>query len=208
MSIRILLVDDHKIVRDGLRSLIEKDQDTEVVGEASDGRAAVQQVRNLSPDVVIMDIAMPDLNGIEATRQILAERPGIKVVALSMHSDSRFIAEMLRSGALGYLLKNCAFEELTKAIHSVTDQLIAEAMGLSAVIGEPIVGTFLSGGGTDGSLTQAKGLPTVDSLGLNGGGAHSSREWTTIKSLVARTQLFAVLLDRIVSQEKYVRGRP
>ena len=92
-----------------------------------------------------------------------------------------------------------------KAIHPVTDQLIAEAMGLSAVIGEEIVGTYLSGGGTDGSLTQAKGLPTVDSLGLDGGGAHSSREWSTIKSLMARTQLVAVLLDRIINQETYVR---
>ena len=92
-----------------------------------------------------------------------------------------------------------------KATHPVTDQLIAEAMGLSAVIGEEIVGTYLSGGGTDGSLTQAKGLPTVDSLGLDGGGAHSSREWTTIKSLMARTQLVAVLLDRIINQETYVR---
>ena len=134
MSIRILLVDDHKIVRDGLRSLIEKDQDTEVVGEAADGRAAVQQVRDLSPDVVIMDIAMPDLNGIEATRQILAERPEIKIVALSMHSDSRFIAEMLRSGALGYLLKNCAFEELTKAIHSVVDDQTYLSSGIAEVV--------------------------------------------------------------------------
>ena len=134
MSIRILLVDDHKIVRDGLRSLIEKDLDTEVVGEASDGRAAVQQVRNLSPDVVITDIAMPDLNGIEATRQILAERPGIKVVALSMHSDSRFIAEMLRSGALGYLLKNCAFEELSTAIHAVIEDQTYLSSGIAEVV--------------------------------------------------------------------------
>lgn len=87
-----------------------------------------------------------------------------------------------------------------KAIHPKTDRLIAEAMGLSAIIGEQIVGTYLSGGGTDGSLTQAQGLPTVDSLGLNGDGAHSSREWTTIKSLVARTQLVTVLLDRIINQ--------
>lgn len=92
-----------------------------------------------------------------------------------------------------------------KAIHPVTDRLIAEAMGLSAVIGERIVGTYFSGGGTDGSLTQAKGLPTVDSLGLNGGGAHSSREWSTRQSLVRRTQLVTVLLDRIINQEIYVR---
>ena len=87
-----------------------------------------------------------------------------------------------------------------KTIHPVTDDLIAEAMGLSAVIGEPIIGSYLSGGGTDGSLTQAKGLPTLDSLGLNGGGAHSSREWTTTKSLMARTKLAAVLLDRLINR--------
>lgn len=87
-----------------------------------------------------------------------------------------------------------------KTIHPMTDHLIAEAMGLSAVIGEPIIGTYLAGGGTDGSLTQAKGLPTVDSLGPNGGGAHSSREWTTTASLIARTKLAAVLIDRLIHQ--------
>lgn len=88
----------------------------------------------------------------------------------------------------------------SKAIHPVTDQLIAQAMGLSKVIGEPIVGTYLSGGGTDGSLMQAKALPTVDSLGLDGGGIHSSREWTTTKSLMARTKLVTVFLDRLIHQ--------
>ncbi|UCE63123.1 MAG: M20 family metallopeptidase [Nitrospirota bacterium] len=87
-----------------------------------------------------------------------------------------------------------------KTIHPITDSLIAEAMGLSAVIGEPIIGTYFTGGGTDGSLTQAKGLPTVDSLGPNGDGAHSSREWTTTTSLMARTKLAAVLIDRLIHQ--------
>ena len=87
-----------------------------------------------------------------------------------------------------------------KPIHSVTDNLIAEAMGLSAIIGEPIAGTYFSGGGTDGSLAQAKGLPTLDSLGLDGGGDHSSREWTTTKSLMARTKLATVLIDRLIHQ--------
>lgn len=87
-----------------------------------------------------------------------------------------------------------------KTIHPMTDHLIAEAMGLSAVIGEPIIGTYFTGGGTDGSLTQAKGLPTLDSLGPNGGGAHSSREWTTAKSLMARTKLATVLIDRLINQ--------
>ena len=87
-----------------------------------------------------------------------------------------------------------------KVIHPVTDLLIAQAMGLSALIGEKIVGTYLSGGGTDGSLTQAKGLPTLDSLGLNGGGAHSAREWTTTNSLIAKTKLVTILLDRLINQ--------
>ena len=92
----------------------------EVIGEVENGRKAVQLVRELLPDVVVMDIAMPDLNGIEATRQISAKAPSVKVVALSMYSDKRFVVEMLRAGATGYLLKDCAFEELTHAIRAVS----------------------------------------------------------------------------------------
>lgn len=119
MSISVIIADDHKIVRDGLRTLLETQPDIAVVAEAEDGRSAVQQVSSFSPDVVIMDIAMPDLNGIEATRQIVQNRPGVKVIALSMHSDKRFVGEMLKAGASGYLLKDCAFEELVTAIHAV-----------------------------------------------------------------------------------------
>jgi DNA-binding NarL/FixJ family response regulator len=113
------LADDHKIVRDGLRTLLEKNPGIEVVGEAEDGRETVQLVKKLSPQIVIMDIAMRDLNGIEATRQIIAEHPDIKVIALSMHSDRRFVSEMLKAGAAAYLLKDCAFEELESAIRTV-----------------------------------------------------------------------------------------
>jgi two-component system response regulator NreC len=120
MSIRILLADDHKITRQGLRSLLEKQHDMEVIAETEEGRTAVRLVRELLPDVVIMDVTMPDLNGIEATRQIVGEFPDVKVIALSMHSDSLFVTEMLRSGASAYLLKDCAFEELARAIHTVT----------------------------------------------------------------------------------------
>ncbi len=119
MSIRVVLADDHKIVRDGLRSLVEKQPDMEVIGEADNGRMALELVKQLRPTVVVMDIAMPDLNGIEATRQIVAEVPGIKVVALSMHSDRQFVVRMLEAGASGYLLKNGAFKELARAIHTV-----------------------------------------------------------------------------------------
>lgn len=119
MKIRILLADDHKIMREGLRSMIEKQLDLEVVAEAEDGRTAVKLARELVPDLVVMDIAMPDLNGIEATRQIIAANPHIQVLALSMHSDKRFVVEALRAGVSGYLLKNCAFDELVLAIRKV-----------------------------------------------------------------------------------------
>jgi DNA-binding NarL/FixJ family response regulator len=121
MSIRILLVDDHKLFRQGLCALIEKQSDMEVVGEAEEGRKAVRLVQKLKPNVVIMDISMPDLGGVQATRQILKQSPNVKVVALSMYKDSQFVIEMLRSGASGYLLKDCAFEELARAIRTVTD---------------------------------------------------------------------------------------
>jgi DNA-binding NarL/FixJ family response regulator len=119
MSIKIVLADDHKIVRDGLRSLLEDQQDIEVVAEAEDGRTTVKQAKKFSPDVIIMDISMHDLNGIEATRQIIARSPGVKVLALSMHSDKRFVTGMLSAGASGYLLKESAFSELVNAIRVV-----------------------------------------------------------------------------------------
>ena len=119
MSIKVILADDHKIMRDGLKSMLEKQRDIEIIAEASDGRTTVELAIKLKPDVIIMDVAMPDMNGIEATRQIIKKSPKIKVVALSMHSDKQFILEMLNAGASGYLLKDCAFHELINAIHSV-----------------------------------------------------------------------------------------
>ena len=124
MSIKVLLVDDHKIVRDGLRSLLEKHTGIDVTGEAENGRKAVQLCQELLPNVVVMDIGMSDLNGIEATRQILDNNPFIKVIALSMHSDKRFVSKMLSAGASGYLLKDCAFDELAVAIQTVISNKI------------------------------------------------------------------------------------
>jgi DNA-binding NarL/FixJ family response regulator len=121
MSIRVLLVDDHKIVRDGLRSLLAKQMDIEVVGEADNGREALERTRELRPDVVVMDIGMCELNGIETTRQVIRDTPEIRVVALSMHSDRHHITDMLAAGAVGYLLKDSAFEELTLAIRAVAE---------------------------------------------------------------------------------------
>jgi two-component system response regulator NreC len=140
VKLRILLADDHKIVREGLRTLIEKQPGTEVVGEADSGRMALKLTRELKPDVVIMDITMPDLNGIEATRQIHSEIPGVKVIALSMHSDKRLVAGILMAGASGYLLKeDCDSGELARAIRAVaTNQTY-----LSPKIGEVVIKDYV-----------------------------------------------------------------
>ena len=128
MTIKIILADDHRIIREGLRALLEKESGVEVIAEAADGRTTVKLCRELLPDLVIMDITMPDLNGIEATHQILSEMPDIKVIALSMHSDKRFVSEMFNAGALGYLLKDAAFEELSDALRAVnSNQLYLSA---------------------------------------------------------------------------------
>lgn len=119
MSTKILIADDHDIVRKGLRTLIEQQPDMEVVGEANNGRTTLRLVQKLKPDVVIMDITMPDLNGIEATRQISAEMPDTKVIALSMHTNRLFVEKMLRAGASGYLTKDCDIKELLRAVRAV-----------------------------------------------------------------------------------------
>jgi DNA-binding NarL/FixJ family response regulator len=123
-------------MREGLRSLIEKQPEMEVVGEAGDGRTTVRLVKRLSPDVVIMDITMPGMNGIEATRQITANFPGVKVVPLSTHSDRQFVLEVLRAGASGYVLKDCAFEELGRAIHAVASNQVYLSPGIANVVVE------------------------------------------------------------------------
>lgn len=119
MVIRILLADDHKIIREGLRSLIESEKDIQVVAEAEDGRQALSLVREFSPNVVVVDVAMPGLNGIETARRIARDYPRTSIIALSMHSDRRLVGKMLAAGASGYLLKDCAFEELANAIRTV-----------------------------------------------------------------------------------------
>jgi len=121
MSIGILLVDDHEVMCEGLCALLRKEPDMKVVGRATDGRSAVQMARELSPDVVIMDIGMPNLNGIDATRQLISECPNVKVLVLSTHSDGSLIAKALKVGAAGYILKESAFAELIEAINAVSE---------------------------------------------------------------------------------------
>lgn len=119
MTIRILLVDDHRLVLEGLRSLLEQESDIEVVGLAEDGRSATSMIKQLEPDVVVIDIAMPNLNGLEATVQIVRDHPKTKVLAMSMHTDSKHVRSMLDAGAHGYVTKETAPSELLRAILAV-----------------------------------------------------------------------------------------
>lgn len=152
MRIRIVLADDHAIVRQGLSRAIQQEDDIEVVGQTSSGRDAIDLVRTLAPDVLVTDISMPDLNGVEATRQIIGESPQMKVIALSMHSSRQFVVEMFRAGARGYLLKDCDYDELVAAIRAVA----AGRTYVSPSIGDVIVEDLLGG--------AAVGAPTASSV--------------------------------------------
>lgn len=119
MTVKIVMVDDHKIIRDGLCSLIEGLSGYSVVGWAENGRQAIEVVQREKPDIVIMDLSMPEMNGIDATSLVLEEQPLCKVIILSMHSDKRFITGALQAGASGFLLKECAFQEVSQALEAV-----------------------------------------------------------------------------------------
>ena len=118
-KIRVLLADDHQLMRSGVRLMLEREPDVSVVGEANDGREAVALAKSLKPDVVVMDIGMPNLNGIEAAHQMTGESPGLAIVMLSMHSDESYVLRALKAGARGYLLKDSAEADLSKAVHVV-----------------------------------------------------------------------------------------
>ena len=134
MGIRIILADDHKVLRYGLSEAIKNEDDMEVIGQAENGHEAVSVTKKLSPDVIIMDIAMPDLNGIEATRQILKEHPQIKIIALSMHSNKKLIHEMFKAGAKGYLLKDCEYDELINAVRVVMKDKVYLSPSITGVV--------------------------------------------------------------------------
>jgi two-component system response regulator NreC len=149
MSIRVLIADDHGIVREGLHSLLGKQPDMEIIGEADDGRKALELVRQLQPDIVVMDISMPNLNGVDATRLIVREFPKVKVIALSMHSSSMFVADMIKAGASGYMLKDCLFNELADAIRVVHEGGAYLSPGVVSLV----VGDYMN------RLSGAGGLP-------------------------------------------------
>jgi DNA-binding NarL/FixJ family response regulator len=141
-KLRILIVDDHALVRSGLAGLLERLQDFEVVGEASDGHQALQLARELHPDIVLMDVSMPGFNGLDAAERIHNEAPTSRVVILSMHCTEEFVAQALKSGALGYLLKDAAPSELETALRTVAQGQVY----LSPSISRQVVESFLHGG--------------------------------------------------------------
>jgi DNA-binding NarL/FixJ family response regulator len=140
MTIRILLADDHRILREGLRSLLEKEKEMTVVAETEDGRSTVEWAQKLTPDVIVMDVGMDGLNGIDATRRIASLCPDVKVLALSMHRDNQLVGGMLTAGASGYLLKDCAAEELSLAIRAV----VAGETYLSPAISKVLVEEYVA----------------------------------------------------------------
>lgn len=150
MRTRIVLADDHRIFRDGLRRLLERERTLELVGEAADGRELLVLVERVRPHLVVLDVSMPGLNGIEAAKRIHDMDPGIRIAMLSMHADRRFVLESLKAGATAYLLKDDGFEELIRAI----PRLLAGRIVLAARIGDRIVQEYVSlaGAGDDSAF--------------------------------------------------------
>jgi len=139
MKTRIFLADDHKIFRDGLRPLLEARPDCQVVGEAEDGPSTLEQARKLAPDVVILDLSLPGLHGIEVARRLAEEVPGAKVIILTMHGDHHYVVEALRAGAAAYVLKETGFSELTRVLEDVR----AGRLYLSPTLNDQVIGDYV-----------------------------------------------------------------
>ena len=140
MAVKILLVDDHEIMREGMSALLRKYSQFEVVGQATDGRQALEMASHLNPDVVIMDVGMPNLNGVDATKKLLSLYPDLKIMALSAHSDGSIVGKMIKAGASGYMLKESAFEELIEGLNTLLDGKTFLCKKISKVIFSEYVG--------------------------------------------------------------------
>lgn len=180
MGIKIVIVDDHQIVRDGLRALLEKNDGFEVIGEAGDGRQALELIDRVTPDVCIMDVTMRGLNGVDATYRLLSDHPEIKIIGLSMHSDPQMVSSMLDAGAAGYVPKESAFEEIAAAVQAV--------MG-----GE----CYLSDGLTSGVLKYYKGQR--ERAAANGHPVLTSREREVLQLIAEGRKTTQIAEDLQVS---------
>jgi DNA-binding NarL/FixJ family response regulator len=153
---RILLVDDHRLFRSGLHSLLARQPKIEIVGEAEDGVSAVRIAQELSPDIVLMDVSMPKLNGIEATRQVLSQNAATRVIMLSMHADRRFVIEALKAGARGYLLKDSAIEEVLRAVDAIMNKQVYLSRRITNIVVEDYVQMAKSSDSTVYTLLSAR----------------------------------------------------
>jgi len=140
MATKVLLVDDHKIMREGISALLRRYSEFEVVGQAADGRQALEMASQLKPDIIIMDVGMPNLNGVDATKQLLSMNPDLKIMALSTHSDGAVVAKMIKAGAKGYILKESAFEELIEGLNTLQDDRTFLCNKISKVVFSEYVG--------------------------------------------------------------------
>ena len=144
MTIKIVVADDHQLFREGLVNLLESDENIQVIGQAEDGEIAIKKVLELKPDILLTDIAMPNMNGMEATRNLKKQLPDLKIIAVSMHSDRQFVKGMLTAGTDAYLLKNCTHQQLLEAVHTVYNG----KKYLSEDITEMVISGYLDGTGT------------------------------------------------------------
>jgi len=183
-KLRILLGDDHTILRSGLRKILQEQPDWEIVGEAGDGREAVQQALELQPDVAILDIGMPSLNGIEATRQIVRRLPDIRILILSMHSNEAYITEALKAGAKGYLLKDSADTDLVQGVLAVTSGKSYFSPAVSKIMLDDYVRHLTEKGITDRYESLSEREREVFQLVAEG---HSNKEIATMLSVSPAT---------------------